>query len=113
MQDLVQTFNKMKDLLFEIRNIATTTTKIDEAIAKGKSIPALDFDAHTLVSIGDILNKAFDRKKKIKYLNESISIRRQEVKTSIPQALRFIKFPQLSMSSSLLLRSHFVITRGI
>jgi CHAT domain-containing protein len=100
-----QTVDEMKDLLFEIRD-NDDTTKIDEAIKKGRSILPPDPDGQTHASFAYLLNKAFNRTKKIEYLNEEISILRQLTETPFPQAFHFIIFPQLSQS--LLARSeHF------
>jgi hypothetical protein len=62
---------------FEIRN-CDDTTKIDEAIEKARSILASSpIHSPILDLFGSILYEAFNRTKKIEYLNESISVRRQ------------------------------------
>jgi hypothetical protein len=64
----------MKNLLFEICN-NDDTTKIHEAIEKGRSIRTSFPDVDALDSFSDILcqRAAFDRIKKTEYHNESIS----------------------------------------
>jgi tetratricopeptide (TPR) repeat protein len=92
-----RTADEMKYFLFVIRNSDDTTT-IDEAVEKGRSIIPLDPDTHTLVIFADILDTAFDRTKKIKYLDESISVRRQIIESPLPQAVRSRILPDLSRS---------------
>ena len=102
-QKYFQTIGRMKDLRFGIRN-TYNTTEIDEAIEKGRSILA---SSSTHLSIrglfGQILFEAFQRTKKIEYLNESISVCRRENESLIPQAERFLMLPDLC--SALLARS--------
>ena len=89
--------DKINALLFGIRNI-DDTTKIDEAVEKGRSILATSPDTASLFSFGNLLSEAFARTKKIEYLNESISVRRQEIEHPLMPATRFSVFPILSMS---------------
>ena len=100
-----QTLDKMKNLLFGIRN-TDDTTEIDEAIEKGRSILALSPTNSTpiLDLFGHILLQAFDLSKKIKYLNESISIYRQLIETPHPQAAATESLSILRLSVLLLLR---------
>ena len=104
-QGYTQTIGRMEDLLFEIRN-TDDTTEIDEVVEKGRSILVSSSHASTLTSFGSLLFEAFDRTKKIEYLNESISVRRQQIDSPLRQNERFLIFPSLSLS--LLVRSlHF------
>ena len=103
-----QTAGMMKDLLLGIRN-NDDTTKIDNAVEKGRStLLASDlmtsplFIATLFTLFGQILIAAFQQTGKIEYLNEAISIRRQAVETSLSPALRFAGLYLLS--SSLLAR---------
>jgi CHAT domain-containing protein len=96
MPESSQTF-KMKDLLFEIRN-NDDTTKIDEAIKKGRSILTSSPNVENLDSFSDILREVFDRTNKIEYLNESISVRRQVIESPLSQAGRFKTSSLLSLS---------------
>ena len=102
MPEFSQTLDTMEDVLFGIcDNGDTNTTKIDKAVDKGRSI-LVSYPHASILSIldlfGDILDEAFDRTKNIAYLNESISIRHQAIKTPIPRAMRFKIFSQLSQS---------------
>jgi hypothetical protein len=99
-------FNKMEHLLFGIRN-NDDTTEIDEAIEKGRSILPSHPDEFILESFGDILNEAFKRTKKIEYLDESISVRRQLIETPLPQSTQFRII--YSLSHSLLSRFQFLV----
>jgi hypothetical protein len=83
------------------------TTKIDEAIKKGRSIAASSPMAYIHSKFGVMLRDAFDRTKKIEYLDESIRRIRQVLESpTFPQAERFHTL--LSLSQSLLVRSkHF------
>ena len=93
------TFDKMKNLLFGVRN-SDDTTKIDEAIEKGRSIlasPSLNYE-YILDLFGRILFEAFERTKKIEYLDESISVHRQLIETPLPQSTRFKIIRSLSYS---------------
>jgi hypothetical protein len=83
-----QTLNKMESLRFEICN-CDDTTKIDEAIEKSRSILASSPIPPILDLFGSILYEAFNRTKKIKYLNESISVRRQANQSALPHAVRY------------------------
>jgi CHAT domain-containing protein len=98
----IQTIGPMKDLLFGICN-TDDTAEIDVAIEKGRSILDSSPDNVILGLFGYLLFEAFNRTKKIEYLNESISVRRQEIESPLPQALRFSILP---LSRSLLARSH-------
>ena len=103
MSEYNQALDKMKNLLFGIRN-TDDTTEIDEAIEKGRSILALSPTKIQIFSLfGQILEKAFDRTKKIEYLNESISIYRQLIETRLTRAETAVTLP---LSMSLLLRFH-------
>jgi hypothetical protein len=90
--------DEMEDLLFVIRN-TDDTTEIDEVIEKGRSILVSSPQAPTLSLFANTLFEAFDRTKKIKYLNESISTYRQLIEYPHPQALRFLALPPLSAFS--------------
>ena len=104
-QEYTQAVDKMDGLLFWIRN-TDDTTEIDETIEKGRSIALVPHPGGYLLGLfGTLLHKAFDRTKKIEYLNESISIYRQMIESSLPQAGRFLALPYLS--GSLLLRSRY------
>jgi CHAT domain-containing protein len=92
----------MEDLRFGIRN-TDDTAEIDKAIEKGRSIAlASDPDDPILVLFGDLLYEAFNRTKKIEYLNEGISIHHQLIESPLPQVLHFSILP---LSQYLLLRS--------
>jgi CHAT domain-containing protein len=99
-----QILNKMESLLFEIRYETYDTTKIDEAIEKGRSILASNSltDSSELLQVLDSfsfnLHVAFRRTNKIQYLNESISKQRQLIEPSSPQRKPLINFPRLSIS---------------
>jgi tetratricopeptide (TPR) repeat protein len=96
--------DKMESLLFGIRNI-DDTTKIDEAVEKGRSILASDPDAAILDFFGEILYEAFNRTKKLEYLNDSISVRRQQIEDPLLTTARLMLFPPLSQA--LLARFHY------
>ena len=107
MSEYNQTFDKMKNLLFGIRN-TDDTTEIDETIERGRSILASSPTQTWILGLfGMILYRAFDLTKKIEYLNESISISRQLVET--PQAETVQNRPVwiLSFFACLLLRSQY------
>ena len=100
------TVDRMKDLLFGIRN-TDDTTQIDEAIETGRSILASSPTSTVILNLfGSLLLEAFGRRNKIEYLNEWISVRRQFIESPRPgsQALRFSVL--LGLSQSLLARSH-------
>ena len=82
-----QTFEKMKNLRFRIRN-NDDTMEVDEAIAKGRSILASLASPHEpiLDLFGGLLREAFHRTKKTEYLNESINISRQLIESPFPRA---------------------------
>jgi hypothetical protein len=90
-----RTRDKISALLSGIRNI-DDTTKIDEAVEKARSIHLSDPDVTSRFSFGNLLSEAFDRTKKIEYLNESISVRRQEIEYPLLPSMRFSYFPLLS-----------------
>ena len=111
-----QIMNQMQDLLFGICN-NDNTTKIDEDIEKGRSILAssssdesilvpskstlasfLDLNKPILDLFGQVLFAAFDCTNKIEYLNESISVCRQLIKTPLPQNKHFGIIHSLSYS---------------
>jgi hypothetical protein len=99
--------DQMDSLYLEILNDGDTT-KMDEAIKKGRSIATSSPEAPILDTFCDILNEAFNRTKKIEYLNESISIQRQIFESpAIPPAERLITQLNLSLCHSLLKRSRF------
>jgi CHAT domain-containing protein/tetratricopeptide (TPR) repeat protein len=103
-QEKFQTINRMQDLLFGIRN-TDDTTEIDEAIEEARSILGSSPDRPFLIYFSDLLHEAFNRAKKIEYLNESISIRHQLIESPLPQALRFMilsNLPQSLLARSLL-----------
>ena len=106
-QEYNQPVNQMQDLLIGIRN-TDDTTEIDEAIERGRSILASSPNKSNsnLDLFGNLLDEAFERSKKIEYLNESISVRRQQIETPHSQMQRFFLLGQLY--HPLLLRSqHF------
>ncbi|KAH9029053.1 CHAT domain-containing protein [Lactarius pseudohatsudake] len=75
----------LKGLLSGIRN--NDITNIDEALELGRTKLTSSIPTHPPMSIlfeafGDMLLEAFWRTNKIKYLNESISVRRQNVRRS-------------------------------
>jgi hypothetical protein len=82
------------------------TTKIDEAINKGRSIAASSHKASVLSVFCAMLYEAFQRTKKIEYLNESIRTHRQIFESSVfRQVERLRTLPHLSRS--LIARSHY------
>jgi hypothetical protein len=102
-QEYKQTIDRMQDLVFGIRN-TDDTTEIDEAIEEGRSIVLASSPTNTILGLfGQMLFEAFDRTKKIQYLNESINVHRQQIEPPLPQARRFLRLPDLSWS--LLVRS--------
>jgi CHAT domain-containing protein len=102
MPELTQEADKMVNLRLQIRN-TDDTAEIDVAIEKGRSILGSSPDIFILSLFGSLLHEAFICTKKIEYLNESISVRRQQIESPLPQALRFSILP---LSRSLLARSH-------
>jgi hypothetical protein len=99
-----QALDEANDLLFVIRN-NDDTTKIDEAVEKGRSIllaSDLMTGTHIMAPLftlfGQIIFAAFRQTEKIEYLNEAISIRRQAVETSFSQAMRFASLYLLSQT---------------
>ena len=104
-QEYNETSGRMQDLFFGIRN-TEDTTEIDEAIGKGRSMLASSpTNLSILDSFGRILFAVFRRTRKIEYLNESISVRRQLFESPIPQAVRMLALPDLPRS--LFARSHY------
>ena len=105
-QDYCQLISRMQDLLLGICH-TDDTTEIDEAIEEARSIvTGSDLDVSILDLFGRILFEAFERTKKIEYLNESISLRRQEIESQLSQSLRVVTLPSLALP--LLARSfHF------
>ena len=84
--DLFPATDKMKELLFRISNTEDTTEiMIEEAVKKSRSTLPSDLDGNSLVSFGDLLFEAFQRTKKIEYLNELISVRRRLIESPLPQ----------------------------
>jgi hypothetical protein len=71
-----QTLDEMKSLLLVIRD-DVDTTKIDEAIEKGRSIAASSHEADILNIFSNTLYEAFRRTRKIDFLNQSICVSRQ------------------------------------
>jgi hypothetical protein len=110
--DFTQAVDQIKDLRSGIRN-EDNTTKIDEAVKKGRIILASHSpnrtDPHQTILLnlfGAFNFEAFQRTNKIEYLNESISVHRQVIESPFPHLIRFATFPLLS--HSLFLRSqHF------
>jgi hypothetical protein len=94
---------EMDDLLSEICNNDDPTT-IQEAIERGRSILASSPNADILDTFSSILLKAYLFTKKIEYLNESITVRRQVIKSPRSQIRRFKTLSLLSLS--LLFRIH-------
>ncbi|KAH8978738.1 CHAT domain-containing protein [Lactarius hatsudake] len=77
---MVENIELLEGLLSGIRN--NDITNIDEALELGRTIFTSSIPMHPLASslfeaFGDLLFQAFERTKKIEYLNESISTRRQ------------------------------------
>ena len=110
--ELIRAFDQMRGLRSEIRK-EDNATKIDEAVKKCRTILAsysqsrttrIPLQAILLNIFGDVNFEAFQRTKRIEYLNESISVRRQVIELPIPQFMRVRKFP--IFSHSLLLRSY-------
>ena len=100
--EIHQATDKMVSLLVAIRN-NDDTTKIDEAIERGRTIlasysPKDPFKGLLFNLFGDILQEAFWRINKMEYLNESISVRRQLSGDPYLQASRFMTLPKLSLS---------------
>ncbi|KAH9033971.1 CHAT domain-containing protein [Lactarius deliciosus] len=94
-QDLLQ------GLLFGIRN--NDITNIDEALELGRTIFISPIPMHPLASLlfdsfGELLFEAFRRTKKIEYLNESISTRRQILGRPSPQSVRSMSTFMLSVT---------------
>ena len=98
-----QACDKMESLLFGIRD-CDDTTKIDEAIEKGRSVLSSSPDSPILDLFGNIQFQAFERTMKIKYLNESIIARRQAIESAFPHPVRYKTYIPLFLS--LLARSH-------
>ncbi|KAH9033972.1 CHAT domain-containing protein [Lactarius deliciosus] len=87
------------ELLSGIRN--NDITNIDEALELGRtklnpSIPMLPPVSSLFEAFGDMLFEASRRTKKIEYLNESISTRRQILRRPSPQSLRLRSIGKLS-----------------
>ena len=102
-QEDPQTTGKMRDLLLGIRN-TDDTTEIDQAIEEARSIALASFpDQSILILFDNSLSEAFDRTNKIKYLNESISVLRQQIEA--PLSLSTCFFISAQLSSYLLRRS--------
>ena len=108
--EVLQKAKKMERLLFGIRN-TDDTTKINEAIEKGRSILASYFPTDPLSTVsrnetrdkrclfdlfGQILFEAFKQTGKIEYLNESIRAHRQLLGDPFPQNLRVFAIPNLT-----------------
>jgi CHAT domain-containing protein len=97
---------KLRDLLFELPRYNEDTTKIHEAIEKGRSIVAsvLDGDWEILKDweildlFSDLLLEAFWSTMKIEYLNESINIRRQVIESPFHRLGNVMTLPHLSLS---------------
>ena len=97
-QEHTQKMGRVQDLFFGIRN-TNDTTEIDEVIEEARSLTlASDRDPAILNLFGSKLFEAFDRTKKIEYLNESISVRRQQIETSLSEAMRVMILPCLALS---------------
>jgi CHAT domain-containing protein len=96
-QEQTQTIGRMEDLLFGIRN-TDDTVEIDEAIEKGRSIALASDPLNSAIPelFGLMLFEAFDRTKKIHYLNESIGVRRQQIESPLPQPVRSLALAPLS-----------------
>ena len=100
--EFLLTLDKMYPLLFAIRD-NDDTTKIDEAIEKGRTIltsysPTDPLKAGFFDVFGDMLQKAFRCTHKIEYLNELISVRRQVTEYPFLRPSRSVTFPKLSRS---------------
>ena len=100
------TVDKVESLLLWIRN-NEDTTKIDEAIQKGRTIvaaysPTDPLKSHILGLYSDCLDEAFERTMKIEYINESISTRRQTLEypfAHVPGRFNKIRWLSLSLLS--------------
>jgi hypothetical protein len=106
-QEFHQTTSRMQDLLLGIRNTGDTT-KIDEAIEKCRSMALTSSLTNTLrsrilYSFGELLHEAFSCTMKIQYLNESISLRRQQIESPLLPALGSLTL--YGLSQALLARS--------
>jgi tetratricopeptide (TPR) repeat protein len=99
-----QKLDEMMLLSFVISNHGDTTM-IDGAIELGRSIAASSDKTHILNTFGDMLHEAFVRTKKIEYLNESISVRRQILESPFSHVERLRTLPLLPLS--LLARSQY------
>jgi hypothetical protein len=104
--ELGQMKKKMGLLLSGIRN--ADITKINEVIEEDRAMHSSSelMDSERLVkqlsySLGDLLLGAFQRTKKIEYLNESISIHRECLERPLPPFLRFGSLSQLCVSLSI------------
>ena len=97
MPEFDQTLDGMESVALVI--LDEDTTKIDEAIKKGRSIAASSHKAMVLNVFSEMLYKAFLRTKNIEYLNESIEVHRQIFESSaFKQAERLRTLPRLSRS---------------
>ncbi|KAH9011758.1 hypothetical protein EDB84DRAFT_1583248 [Lactarius hengduanensis] len=89
---MVENTKLLKGLLSGIRN--NDITNIDEALELGRtlftssSIPMHPLASSLFEAFGGLLFEAFQRTKKIEYLNESISTRRQLIGRLSPQSVR-------------------------
>ena len=104
--DSIRRRDKIASLLFGILN-NDDTTKIDEAVEKGRNIftsfsPRDPLKGPFFEFFGEILEKAFWHTLKIEYLNESISASRQLTENPFLQPWCFMTISKLSRS--LLLR---------
>ena len=82
-----QTLHEMASLFLVILDDGDTT-KIDEAIKKGKFIATSSHEPYIIRRFADMLNEAFHRTMKIEYLNESIRFRRQLIETPLSHVER-------------------------
>jgi hypothetical protein len=99
--DIQESGQIMDSLRFEIRNTCDTT-KIDEAVGMGRRMLVSSTNPNIISLFGNILFEAFNRTKKIEYLNESISVRRQAAESPLLQPVNFML--NVAVSQSLLAR---------
>jgi CHAT domain-containing protein len=102
--DETQEMRPLEGLLDEIRN--NSITDIEEAVECGRSILASSdpSDLHTPRHFSNILFEAFERTKKIEYLNESIDTLRQLLARRPPKLLRDVTV--IGLLRSLIARRH-------
>ncbi|KAH8978723.1 hypothetical protein EDB86DRAFT_3108467 [Lactarius hatsudake] len=98
---MIKNVELLEGLLSGIRN--NDITNIDEALELGRTLFPPSIPMHPLTSslfeaFGDMLFEAFERTKKIEYLDESISTRRQSFGYPSPQSVRVMLTRGLSVT---------------